>query len=495
MNSIYKEISSLINYGIKNGLIEEEDKIYSTNKVLEVLKLWDYEDVESNEYRNIEDILNNILDWSVKNGLIEDNITERDLLDTKIMGVLMPRPSEVIREFKRRYEISQSLATDYYYELSKSSNYIRTERVKKDLKWKVNTEFGALDITINMSKPEKDPKEIAKALTVPQGSYPKCLLCKECEGYEGRLNYPARGNHRLIPLELNNSKWFMQYSPYVYFNEHSIVLKGEHLPMEINKDTFIELLEFINKFNHYFIGSNADLPIVGGSILTHDHYQSGRYKFTIEDANVEETYKIKGFETVEVQRVKWPLSVIRLRDENKEVLAELSQHILNKWREYSDEQVEIHAYTESTPHNTITPIARYKDGKYELDLVLRNNRTTDEHQLGLFHPHKELHHIKKENIGLIEVMGLAVLPARLTAEIEEMKGYLLNEIKTDAIEKHLEWLNEIKVNRTELTNENVIEIIKEEIGLVFSKVLEHCGVFKNTKEGVQAFNRFINTLN
>ncbi|MGL4773320.1 MAG: UDP-glucose--hexose-1-phosphate uridylyltransferase [Clostridium sp.] len=494
MCNIYSEISSLINYGIAKGLIEKEDKIYTTNKVLEVLRLFDFEEVEVKKENSIEAILNNILDWAVEKGLIEDNITERDLLDTKIMGVLLARPSEIIREFKKRYEKSPKEATDYYYNLSKASNYIRVERVKKDLKWKADTNFGKLDITINMSKPEKDPKEIAKALTVPQGDYPKCLLCKECEGYEGRLNYPARGNHRIIPLNLNNKEWFLQYSPYVYFNEHSIVLKGEHSPMEINKDTFIELLEFVSQFKHYFIGSNADLPIVGGSILTHDHYQSGNYKFPLDNARVEEAYTVKGFEGIEAQRIKWPLSVIRLRGENKEELVELSNHILTKWRGYSDEECGIYSHTGNVPHNTITPISRFKDGKYEMDLVLRNNITTEEHPLGVFHPHKELHHIKKENIGLIEVMGLAVLPSRLMVEINYMKEYLLNRVENECIDKHKEWLDNILINRKDLNNDTVEDIIKEEIGIVFSKVLEHCGVFKETEKGIEAFNKFIKAL-
>lgn len=498
MCNIYKEINNVIEYGIKNNLIDELDKIYIRNKILEVLKLYSFEvseDVEDKEVENIERTLDNILDWAVEKGLIENNITERDLLDTKIMGVIIPRPSEVIKEFNRIYKESPIKSTDYYYNLSKKSNYVRTKRVEKDLKWKVETDMGNLDITINMSKPEKDPKEIEKALKIKQESYPKCLLCKECEGYEGRLNYPARGNHRLIPLELNNEEWFLQYSPYVYFNEHSILLKGEHLPMSINKDTFVELLDFTDKFKHYFIGSNADLPIVGGSILTHDHYQCGKYEFAIENAKSIKEFKISGFENVEAAIIKWPLSVIRLRGNNKKELVDLSKVILDKWKKYSDEELDILAFSDETSHNTITPIARYKNNKFEMDLVLRNNRTSKKYPDGIFHPHKELHHIKKENIGLIEVMGLAVLPSRLKLEIEEIKKYLIGEEFEEAkVKAHIEWVNEIKQNERSIDVNNVEDIIKIEIGNVFLEVLKHCGVFKISDSGLQGFEKFINSI-
>lgn len=495
MCNIYKEINNLISYGIKNKLVDEFDKIYIRNKVLEVLKLYSFEECEVDEVDDIENILENILNWSVEKGLIENNITERDLLDTKIMGIIIPRPSEVIKKFNNKYEKSPLKATDYYYDLSKASNYIRTKRVEKDLKWKVKTNVGELDITINMSKPEKDPKEIAKALTIKQESYPTCLLCRECEGYEGRLNYPARGNHRLIPLELNNEKWFLQYSPYVYFNEHSIVLKGKHLPMSINRDTFVELLDFTDKFKHYFIGSNADLPIVGGSILTHDHYQSGKYEFAIEKAESIKEFKVDGFEDVDAAIIKWPLSVIRLRGNNKKSIVNLSEKILDKWRKYSDEEFDILAFSEKVPHNTITPIARYKDNKFEVDLVLRNNRTSEKYPDGIFHPHKELHHIKKENIGLIEVMGLAVLPSRLKVEIEEIKKYLLGKEYEEAkVKSHMEWINNIKENEKCINNSNIEEIIRKEIGNVFLEVLSHCGVFKISDSGLEHFEKFTKSI-
>lgn len=494
MSDIYFKIDELINYGIKNELIDSLDEVFIRNKLLEVLKLCDYKKSTKKDFSyDISYILDGILDFAIENNIIEDNITERDLFDTKVMGLIIKRPSEIIREFNSRYKSSSKEATDYYYDLCKKSNYIRTKRVEKDLKWKVSTEFGPLDITINMSKPEKDPKEIKKALKMQDSDYPKCLLCRECEGYEGRLNYPARGNHRIIPIELNKEKWFLQYSPYVYFNEHSIILKETHTPMVIDRNTFKELLDFIEKFNHYFIGSNADLPIVGGSILSHNHYQGGNYKFSIEKAKVIEKYNIEGFKDVSLKRVKWPLSVIRVSSKDKEKLVDISDYILKKWRDYSDLDNDIVSNTDGEMHNTITPIARFNDGKYEIDLVLRNNRTTKEHPLGIFHPHKELHHIKKENIGLIEVMGLAVLPSRLNNEIKYMISYLTKGVYNPIIESHKDWLDRIK-KENNITEDNALDILKKEIGLVFKEVLVHCGVFKNNESGEKGFNKFINSL-
>ncbi|MGL4990960.1 MAG: UDP-glucose--hexose-1-phosphate uridylyltransferase [Sarcina sp.] len=496
MVNINLEINKLINYALDKNLIENEDIVFATNRILNILKLDSYTEGKNDlKYGTIEDILNNILNWACDNGIIENSVTERELLDSNLMGSFIKRPSEVIKEFYDLYEKDPIKATDNYYEFSGNTNYIRRERVKKDLKWITNTKFGELDITINMSKPEKDPVEIEKALKIPQGDYPKCLLCKECEGYSGRLNYPSRSNHRIIPMELNGAKWFMQYSPYVYFNEHSIILKGEHTPMSINKDSFIELLEFVDKFKHYFIGSNADLPIVGGSILTHDHYQSGRYVFTLEKAKNIQEYKISGFENIEVARVNWPMTVIRARSNNKEELVEFADMVLNVWREYTDETVEVLHKTEEM-HNTITPICRYKDNKFEIDLVLRNNRRTKEHPFGMFHPHIELHHIKKENIGLIEVMGLAVLPPRLNKEIPIMKEYLLTNKQEclESIKSHEEWLLDIK-ERVVITEENIDDVIKDEIGNVFLTVLEHCGVFKLDEKGKNGFNRFVDYIN
>lgn len=498
--NIYIEIESLVEYAVNSGLISKYDRIYSRNRLLQVLGLDDFKEEElclNHGERTLEDILNNILTWAVSKELIEDTLNEKDLLDTKLMAVFIDKPSTVIEKFYTRYKKSPKEATDYFYNLSKKSNYIREYRVEKDLKWKVETEYGLLDITINMAKPEKDPKDIAKAKTMPQGSYPKCLLCKENEGYEGRVNHPARGNHRIIPMELNGAEWFLQYSPYVYFNEHSIILKGEHSPMSINKDTFIELLDFVDKFKHYFIGSNADLPIVGGSILTHDHYQGGCYEFAQERATIEKTYMVRGYEDLTISRVKWPMSVIRVSGKIKERVVEFAEKVLTKWIGYSDEALDIRAYSDGVRHNTVTPIARFKDGNYEMDLVLRNNRITEEFPDGIFHPHKELHHIKKENIGLIEVMGLAVLPSRLTSELEYIKEYILAKIEGEGIElreeieKHKEWIENELLNLKDMNSGNIDEILKREVGIKFLKVLEHSGVFKRNEAGFEGFDRFV----
>ena len=421
--NIYLEIEKLLAFAESMKLIESEDVVYSRNNLLAVFGLDDCEEVtETFEIEKPYDILNRMCDWAAEKGLIENTFDERDLFDTKVMGELTPRPSEVIRKFKEDYKVSPETATDNYYAFSQNTNYIRVDRIAKNLHWLADTEYGNIEITVNLSKPEKDPRDIAKAKLAPQSSYPKCLLCKENEGYQGRMNHPARQNHRIIPVTLTNESWFLQYSPYVYYNEHCILFSGEHRPMKISRGSFERVLEFVDIFPHYFVGSNADLPIVGGSILSHDHFQGGHHDFPMAVAEAEETFTIKGFEDVAVEKVKWPMSVIRLRGESKEKLVDLSDKILTAWRGYSDEKCEISAFTGDTPHNTITPIARKKNGSYEIDLVLRNNRTSEEYPLGIFHPHQELHHIKKENIGLIEVMGLAVLPGRLKEEMKILEN-------------------------------------------------------------------------
>lgn len=496
---INREINRLINFALQKGLISEEDRIYSINMLLGTLNLNEFEEEIINEtLDNPTEILENILDYAVSKNMIENSTTERDLFDTKVMNCVMPRPSEVINTFSRLYKEDPKHATDYYFDLSIASNYIRKERTDKNIVWKTSTPYGDLDITINLSKPEKDPKEIAKAKLQKASSYPKCLLCKENEGFYGNLNHPARQTHRIIPLNLNDAKWFLQYSPYTYYNEHCIVLNSEHIPMKINRTTFENLLGFVEQFPHYFVGSNADLPIVGGSILSHDHYQGGRYTFAMENALLEKSYVIPGYEKVTVGRLKWPMSVVRLVSDNKDDLLNLADHILSTWRKYSDATVDILSNTNNEPHNTITPIARYKNNKYELDLVLRNNRTSEKYPLGLFHPHEEVHHIKKENIGLIEVMGLAVLPARLKNELNIIKNALLDgekDISTNEIvSKHAKWYNYIINKYSSFTEDTVMEVLKEEVGLKFQEVLTHAGVFKRDEKGLEAFDKFIKTL-
>lgn len=496
---INREINRLINFALQKGLISEEDRIYSINMLLGTLNLNEFEEENIDEtLDNPTEILENILDYAVSKNMIENSTTERDLFDTKVMNCVMPRPSEVINTFLRLYKEDPKHATDYYFDLSIASNYIRKERTDKNIVWKTSTPYGDLDITINLSKPEKDPKEIAKAKLQKASSYPKCLLCKENEGFYGNLNHPARQTHRIIPLNLNDTKWFLQYSPYTYYNEHCIVLNSEHIPMKINRTTFENLLGFVEQFPHYFVGSNADLPIVGGSILSHDHYQGGRYTFAMENALLEKSYVIPGYEKVTVGRLKWPMSVVRLVSDNKDDLLNLADHILSTWRKYSDATVDILSNTNNEPHNTITPIARYKNNKYELDLVLRNNRTSEKYPLGLFHPHEEVHHIKKENIGLIEVMGLAVLPARLKNELNIIKNSLLDgekDISTNEIvSKHAKWYNYIINKYSSFTEDTIMEILKEEVGLKFQEVLTHAGVFKRDEKGLEAFDKFIKTL-
>lgn len=496
---IDRSIKKLVTYGLETGLINDEDRIYVTNQILEILNLDEYEE-PAEDYSNVELelVLEEICDYAFEQGIIDDNgVVTRDLFDTKVMNVFVARPSEILRIFHSYYEESPVKATDYFYKLSQDSNYIRRYRVSKDMKWITSTKYGDLDITINLSKPEKDPKAIAAQKNAKQSGYPKCLLCKENEGYAGRINHPARQNHRIIPIEINDSQWGFQYSPYVYYNEHCIVLNGEHVPMKVEKTTFIKLFDFIKLFPHYFIGSNADLPIVGGSILSHDHFQGGNYQFAMAKAPIEKYYQIKGYEDVEAGIVNWPLSVIRVRSKNAERLVEIGDYILGKWREYSDEAAFVYAYTDGEPHNTITPIARKVGEMFELDLTLRNNITTKECPLGVYHPHNELHHIKKENIGLIEVMGLAVLPARLKDEMQELAEYILQnkDIRSnDTLSKHADWVEEFLPKYSEVSEENIIDILKEELGIVFTKVLEDAGVFKCNEEGRSAFERFIQVL-
>ena len=517
---IQERILELTEYGLVTGLVEPEDRRFTINRLLELFHLDELEDEVAAAYAKrtpmtqesaeaaLEDILNEMLDYAAEDGLMpEDTITYRDLFDTKIMSMLVPRPSEVIKKFQALYQISPKEATDYFYKLSRDTNYIRRYRIKKDQKWTADTEFGTLDITINLSKPEKDPKAIAAAKLAKQSGYPKCLLCKENEGYAGRVNHPARQNHRIIPVTINHSDWFFQYSPYVYYNEHCIVFNAEHTPMKIEKATFGKLLDFVEQFPHYFVGSNADLPIVGGSILSHDHFQGGHYEFAMAKAPVEKELTFKGFEDVKAGIVKWPMSVIRISAPQKERLIELADKILLAWRGYTDEDAFIFAETEGEPHNTITPIARKRGNDYELDLVLRNNITTEEHPLGVYHPHAKLHHIKKENIGLIEGMGLAVLPARLKDEMAALEQAILDgaEIREDEVlAKHADWVEKFlpKYGFTagsglegEITPEKLHEIIQTEIGLVFKEVLLDAGVYKCTEEGRKAFRKFVDTVN
>jgi len=495
---INKSIKKLVCYGLEKGLFEKRDEIFVTNRIMEILKLYSFECEENFSDVCLEETLKELLDFAAESGIIEDSITHRDLFDTRLMAAMLPRPSEVTDKFNRLYnEVSPKAATDYFYKLSCDSDYIRRYRIVRDMKWVTSTEYGDLDITINLSKPEKDPKAIAAAKAAPQSGYPKCMLCRECEGYAGRINFPARQNHRIIPITINDSDWCFQYSPYVYYNEHCIVFNAEHTPMAINHATFKKLLDFVKLFPHYFVGSNADLPIVGGSILSHDHFQGGHYTFAMAKAPLETKLSFEGFDDVEAGIVKWPLSVIRTRSENPERLIALACKILDAWRSYTDEDSFIFAETDGEPHNTITPIARKNGEFYELDLVLRNNITTEEHPMGVYHPHAELHHIKKENIGLIEVMGLAVLPARLKDEIallEEavLKGEDLR--KNEILEKHANWAEETILCRKDLTADNIDTIVKEEIGKVFAKVLEHAGVYKRTEEGKTAFIKFAESV-
>ena len=494
------EISRLLEYGLQRGLIAPEDKAYAANRMLALLGLREFEPqpVEEELHTPVEP-LERLCQFAAEAGLIEPDTRDgRDQFDTELMNCLMPRPSQVVGEFYSLYEKDKQAATDYYYQLARSSNYIRVDRIEKDRMWTAPTPYGDLVITINLSKPEKDPKAIAAAKNAPQSGYPKCALCRENEGYLGSANQAARGNHRLIPLELGGEPWFLQYSPYVYYNEHCIVLSHEHRPMKVSRQSISRLLEFVTFLPHYFVGSNADLPIVGGSILTHDHFQGGRYEFPMAKAPIREKVCFPGFEDVEAGIVHWPMSVIRLRGKEAQRLVDLADKILTAWREYSDESAEILAYTEGTPHNTITPIARRRGEDYELDLVLRNNRTTPEHPLGLFHPHAEYHHIKKENIGLIEVMGLAILPPRLLTETGLLEQALKDPAQAQEImarpemEKHQAWYEELKAAGA--GEGDTQRAIQESIGVIFGKILGNAGVYKDTEEGREAFRRFCSRL-
>lgn len=520
-------ITKLVQYGLETGLITEQDKVYTINSLLDIFQLEQYEESEgaiqgssmASEIR-LNDILNGMVDYAYEHGILKENsIVYRDLFDTKLMGILVPRPSVVVDRFRALYKEAPAKATEYYYKLSQDTDYIRRYRVSKDKKWVIDTEYGNLDITINLSKPEKDPKAIAAAKMMKQSSYPKCQLCRENEGYAGRVNHPARQNHRIIPVELDGEQWGFQYSPYVYYNEHSIIFNYQHIPMVINQATLRKLFDFVQQFPHYFVGSNADLPIVGGSILTHEHFQGGNYTFAMAKAPIESNFTIAGYPEVKAGFVKWPMSVIRLQAKEIEPLVLAGDTILQTWRSYSDEDACIYAYSDAEgnpmsarevaacsteerkncePHNTITPIARKAGEYFELDLVLRNNLTTKEHPLGLYHPHEELHHIKKENIGLIEVMGLAVLPARLKEEIEILKDYMLHGkdiYSNDTIAKHGAWVAEFRTQYSDLNENNIDDILKKEIGFVFLKVLEDSGVYKQNENGRVAFGRFVDALN
>ena len=493
-----ESIAKLVQYGVETGLTPECERNYTTNLLLDVFYENDYTAPEQ-EFQNIEleKVLDELLKEAIDRGLIEDSVVYKDLFDTRLMNCLMPRPAEVQTTFWKKYGENPKAATDYFYKLSQDSNYIRRYRVKKDQKWTVYSEYGKLDITINLSKPEKDPKAIAAARNVKSGSYPKCLLCPENEGYAGRVNHPARQNHRIIPITINDSPWGFQYSPYVYYNEHCIVFNSCHTPMKIKRNTFVKLFDFVKLFPHYFLGSNADLPIVGGSILSHDHFQGGHYTFAMAKAPIEKHVTIPGFENVEAGIVKWPLSVLRIRHKNPERLIDLATHVLQAWRGYTDEAAFVFANTDGEPHNTITPIARKVEDVYELDLTLRNNITTKEHPPGVYHPHAQYHHIKKENIGLIEVMGLAVLPTRLKEELELLEEYILSgkDISSnEKIAKHEDWVKELLEKYPDINAENIQAILQKEVGLVFVHVLEDAGVYKCTPKGREAFMRFVDSL-
>lgn len=491
-------IRKLVCYGLSKNLFTKRDEAYVTNRLIEILGLNGIDSEEVFEDIRLEETLKELLDYAAEKGIIEDTVTERDLFDTRLMGAMMPRPSEVTDKFWELYKESPKAATDYFYTLSGDSDYIRRYRIAKDVKWVASTEYGELDITINLSKPEKDPKAIAAAKNAPKSGYPKCMLCKECEGYSGRIDFPARQNHRIIPISLNNEDWCLQYSPYVYYNEHCIAFKASHTPMNVSIDTFKRLLDFVNQFPHYFIGSNAGLPIVGGSILAHDHFQGGCYTFAMAKAPIEKEISFKGFEDIKAGIVKWPMSVIRIQCPDRQRLCELAGKILSHWERYTDEQAFIFAETDGEPHNAVTPIARKNGDNFELDIVLRNNITTEEHPFGVYHPHEELHHIKKENIGLIEVMGLAVLPARLKTEMALLAEAVLNGKDLDndeVLAKHADWAHGITERYSDLNKDNIDDILKEEIGVVFSKVLEHAGVYKRNSDGMAAFLRFIDSVN
>ena len=494
---IYTYIDSLVSYAMNCGLCQPEDHQVILNRLLDILRLDDYIPSQEPQTEDLEEILRGILDFAVEKGLCEEGVTARDIFDTRIMGALTPMPREIVAKFRELYAQDPVKATDWYYKLSCDTDYIRRYRIAKDMRWVYSCEYGDMDITINLSKPEKDPRAIAAAKNAPQAGYPKCQLCRENEGYAGRINHPARANHRIVPLKICGADWFLQYSPYVYYNEHCIVFNAEHIPMKIDRAAFDKLLSFVTVFPHYFVGSNADLPIVGGSILSHEHFQGGHYTFAMETAPVETEVSFRGFEDVKAGIVKWPMSVIRLEGNDPERLSLLAEKILTAWRGYSDESVGVIAFSDGEPHNTITPIARRKGDAYQLDLVLRCNITTDEHPLGVFHPHADKHHIKKENIGLIEVMGLAVLPSRLKQELTDLAKAIVEGADIDAdpvLSKHGPWVEELKA-RHSFTAENAMDIILQETGKVFAGVLEDAGVYKPTQEGKAAFLRFVDAVN
>jgi UDPglucose--hexose-1-phosphate uridylyltransferase len=495
---IFQLIQQLIHQAISVQLIERDDQIYVRNQLMSLLQLNEFREVDQIDKRelSIQDILDLMVQYACEKGIIEDIFDLKEMLSSKIMNCFVARPSTVNRNFYEKYQQSPDLATRYFYELSQNSNYIQMKRIRKNMDFQVTTEYGELDITINLSKPEKDPKsiELERAATTKKSDYPMCLLCAENEGYDGRIGHPARANHRMIRLNLVEENWLLQYSPYVYYNEHCIVLSEKHTDMKISKRTFMRLLTFVKKFPHYFLGSNADIPIVGGSILSHDHYQGGHFEFAMERAEVDWTFEMKGFTDVQCSVVKWPMSVIRIQSEQISSLVEAATHVLETWKKYSDEAVGIFAKTNQTPHNTITPIARKKGERFELDLVLRNNRTSEEHPLGIFHPHSDVHHIKKENIGLIEVMGLAVLPARLKQELAEVESFILGE-ENQVEEYHIDWAKMLKGKYRTIANlTNIEELVRMEVGKKFLKALEDAGVYKRDEEGMAGFKRFIATL-
>ena len=491
-------LSALCQYAVRTGLIQTDDVVCCRNALLEALALDSFDEAAAPAEAPLAELLQTLTDDAVSRGVCPDNQTARDLFDTKLMGVLTPRPHEVRTSFRTLYEVSPREATDWFYRFSQDTNYIRRDRIAKDKKWTYTCEYGTLDITINLSKPEKDPRAIAAAKNAPQSGYPKCALCAENEGYAGRMNHPARQNHRVIPLQLDGGDWYLQYSPYVYYNEHCIVFNNNHTPMKIERATFRKLLDFVALFPHYFVGSNADLPIVGGSILSHDHFQGGHYEFAMAKAPIEKPWVFPGFEDVEAGIVHWPMSCIRLTCADDERLVELADKILTAWRGYTDEASFIFAETDGEPHNTITPIARVRDGRYQLDLVLRNNITTPEHPLGVYHPHAKLHHIKKENIGLIEVMGLAVLPSRLKQELFDLADMLVARVPAEqypeALQKHAAWAQEILARHPELNSDSVHLILQDEVGQVFAQVLADAGVYKLDGAGRAGFVRFLESV-
>ncbi len=491
-----ESIFGLVDYAVRCELIEEDDRLWALNRLLEVMGLDGVEPATASG-APLHVLLGTLTEDAVARGVCEDNQVARDLFDTKLMGVLTPAPREVREQFRELYRESPWQATDWFYKFIQDTNYIRRDRIAKDQKWVYEGKYGALDITINLSKPEKDPRAIAAAKLAPQSGYPKCQLCPENEGYAGRMNHPARQNHRIIPLSLSGESWYFQYSPYVYYNEHCICLNAAHVPMTICRACFEKLLDVVTLLPHYFVGSNADLPIVGGSILSHEHFQGGHYVFAMERAKIGTPLTFRGFEDVEAGIVNWPMSVIRLRAADRKRLAALAEKILTCWRGYSDAEAFIFAETDGEPHNTITPIARRRGDDFEMDLVLRNNITTPEHPLGVYHPHAKLHHIKKENIGLIEVMGLAVLPSRLKGELAALREAILSgsDIRADeTLAKHADWVDELKTRHT-FTAENTEQILRQEVGAVFEQVLEDAGVYKTDKAGREAFLRFVQAVN